>query len=138
MNPNRSSGVLLPIFSLPGDFGCGDFGRGAYQFIDLLKKCGFHYWQVLPFTRTDDCNSPYKSDSAFAGNAFFIDLYDLQERGLLTEVEIKSQLGNPTWTVNYRWLNLTRKPLLQKAYSRITPKLKKEIEAFAQKELVRA
>ena len=43
MNPNRNSGVLLPIFSLPGDFGIGDFGKGAYQFIDLLKKCGFHY-----------------------------------------------------------------------------------------------
>lgn len=131
MNSNRNSGVLLPIFSLPGDFGCGDFGRGAYQFIDLLKKCGFHYWQVLPFTRTDDCNSPYKSDSAFAGNAYFIDLNELKELGLLTETELKSQLGSPDWTVSYSLLSVTRKPLLQKAYNRISPKLREQINTFA-------
>ncbi|MBR5782665.1 MAG: 4-alpha-glucanotransferase [Clostridia bacterium] len=132
MNPNRSSGVLLPIFSLPGDFGCGDFGKGAYAFIDLLKACGFHYWQVLPFTRTDDCNSPYKSDSAFAGNCNFIDLYDLQKMGLLQDIEIKAQLGTPDWRVSYDWLNKTRKPLLQKAFSRADAALKADIAAFAQ------
>lgn len=132
MNHNRNSGVLLPIFSLPGDFGIGDFGKGAYQFIDLLKKCGFHYWQVLPFTRTDKCNSPYKSDSAFAGNANFIDIYELGRLGLLTDAEIKSQLGTPDWTVSYDRLNKTRIPLLKKAYARIDDTTRKNIYAFVQ------
>jgi len=131
MFPKRSSGVLLPIFSLPGDFGSGDFGKGAYEFIDLIKKCGFHYWQVLPFTRTDDCNSPYKSDSAFAGNAYFIDLYELGKLGLLTQTEIKSQLGTPDWTVSYDWLQKTRIPLLQKAHSRMDEPLRKKVLSFA-------
>lgn len=131
MLPKRSSGVLLPIFSLPGDFGCGDFGKGAYKFIDLIKKCGFRYWQVLPFTRTDSCNSPYKSDSAFAGNANFIDLYELASLGLLTPSEIKAQLGTPDWIVSYDRLNKTRTPLLQKAHGRIDKALKKKILDFA-------
>ncbi|MEY3312352.1 MAG: 4-alpha-glucanotransferase, partial [Bacteroidota bacterium] len=32
----RASGVLLHISSLPGPFGCGDFGDIAYMWIDSL------------------------------------------------------------------------------------------------------
>ncbi len=130
MNPNRNSGVLLPIFSLTGPFGCGDFGQGAYDFIDLLKECGFHYWQVLPFTRTDDCNSPYKSDSAFAGNAYFIDLLQLHKAKLITDAELSSQMGYPDWTVSYDLLK-KRKALLQTAASRVSADLKAKINEFA-------
>lgn len=132
MKTKRSSGVLLPIFSLPGDFGIGDFGKGAYQFIDMLHKCGFHYWQILPFTRTDNCFSPYKSDSAFAGNAYFIDIYELCQLGLLTDEEIKAELGAPDWTVSYQRLAKTRVPLLKKAHSRIDNTLKGKLYAFAE------
>ena len=61
----RSAGVLMPIFSLPGDHSCGSFGKEAEKFIDLLVNGGFSYWQVLPFCMTDEYNSPYKSYSAF-------------------------------------------------------------------------
>lgn len=131
MNNKRSSGVLLPIFSLPGAYGCGDFGRGAYDFIDLLKECGFHYWQVLPFTRTDECNSPYKSDSAFAGNLYFIDLEGLREMGLLTKEELNGQKGKPDWTVSYDFLEESRKAILQTAFARCDEGLMEKIRAFA-------
>ncbi len=132
MNKNRSSGVLLPVFSLPSPFGCGDFGAGAYEFIDLLKECGFHYWQVLPFTRTDECNSPYKSDSAFAGNLYFIDLQGLFEMGLLTESELAAQKGLPDWTVSYDLLAKTRKKVLKTAFSRCDQKLRQDIGKFVE------
>ena len=55
---NRKSGVLLHVSSLPGDYSIGNFGKGAFNFIDFLAECGFTYWQVLPFCITDDYNSP--------------------------------------------------------------------------------
>ena len=70
----RGAGVLMPVFSLPGEYSCGGFGKEAENFIDLLVKGGFSYWQVLPFCMTDEYNSPYKSYSAFAGNPYFVDL----------------------------------------------------------------
>ena len=80
----RSSGVLMHISSLPGEFGIGAFGREAFEFIDMLHDAGCAYWQVLPFGPTDVWNSPYASLSAFAGNVNFIDLESLYEEGLLT------------------------------------------------------
>ena len=32
----RGSGILLPIFSLPSDYGIGAFDEAAYHFIDDL------------------------------------------------------------------------------------------------------
>ena len=43
--PDRSSGVLLHITSLPGPHGIGDFGPAAYQFADWLQRTGQHIWQ---------------------------------------------------------------------------------------------
>ena len=37
----RSSGILLPVFSLPGPFGIGDIGLSARNFIDFLQKSEF-------------------------------------------------------------------------------------------------
>ena len=34
----RSSGILMHITSLPSEYGIGDFGKKAYEFIDFLEK----------------------------------------------------------------------------------------------------
>ena len=88
---HRSSGVLLHISSLPGDYGIGSFGQEAVEFARQLHGCGFSFWQTLPFTTTDQYNSPYTSYSAFAGNPFFIDLPSLGRQGLLTDEELAEQ-----------------------------------------------
>ena len=36
----RSSGILMPIFSLPSDYGIGTLGKAAYDFVDFLKAAG--------------------------------------------------------------------------------------------------
>ena len=64
----RSSGVLMHISTLFGNYSIGSFGENAKQFIDFLEKGGFSYWQVLPFYMTDEYNSPYQSYSAFSAN----------------------------------------------------------------------
>ena len=79
----RQTGVLMHISSLHGDYSIGSFGKEAREFADLLAESGFSVWQTLPFCMTDECNSPYKSYSAFGANPFFIDLPTLFEKGLL-------------------------------------------------------
>lgn len=126
----RRSGVLLHISSLPGPFGIGTFGREAFQFIDFLKAGGFRSWQVLPFTIPDACNSPYKSISAFAGNPLFIDPAQLLEEGLITADELaECKVGSP-YRVDFAALYAQRKSLYTKAFSRLSPKQKEQIEHF--------
>ncbi len=83
---NRQAGVLLPISSLPGQYGIGDFGREAYQAIDTFKQAGFKLIQVLPLNPLGYGNSPYQSYSSSAIDPIYIDLQDLLNRGLLTEL----------------------------------------------------
>ena len=40
----RSAGILLPISSLPSDYGIGCFSKSAYEFVDWLKEAGQTYW----------------------------------------------------------------------------------------------
>ena len=85
----RSSGILLPIFSLPGSFGIGDIGKPAREFIDFLKISGQSCWQILPLGPTSRIfgDSPYMSFSAFAGSPLVISLDLLAEHGLITKEE---------------------------------------------------
>ncbi len=131
----RASGVLMPIFSLPGPYGIGSFGKEARLFIDQLKRMGFSYWQILPLGPIDDYYSPYKSDSAFAGNPLFIDLPILYEWDLLTHQELKDSqdLAFP-YLVSYSSVIKNRFDLFKKAYSRLKPPLLAKIELFKEEE----
>ena len=80
----RASGILLPVFSLPSNYGIGTFGKEAYNFVDSLKNAKQKYWQILPLCPTGFGDSPYQSFSTFAGNPYFIDLDLLISEGLLT------------------------------------------------------
>ena len=74
----RTSGVLMPISSLPSPYGIGTMGKDAKKFVDFLEKGGQKYWQILPICPTSYGDSPYQSFSSFAGNPYFIDLDYLQ------------------------------------------------------------
>ncbi len=79
----RASGVLLHPTSLPGPHGSGDLGHDAYHFVDWLVAGGQKLWQILPLTGIGPGNSPYMSNSAFAGNVLLVDLADLHAQGWL-------------------------------------------------------
>ena len=87
---NRSSGILLPISSLPSPYGIGTFGAAAYDFADFLHEAGQKYWQLLPLGPTSYGDSPYQSFSTFAGNPYFVDLDLLIEDGLLLAEEVEA------------------------------------------------
>ncbi len=115
----RTSGILMPIFSLPSPYGIGTFGKAAFDFVDFLKQGGQTYWQILPLNPTNYGDSPYQSFSSFAGNPYFIDLDLLIKDGLLTESEVKSvDFGQSIEKIDYEKLYNNRYPLLKKAYGR--------------------
>ena len=87
---DRSAGILMPVSSLPSNYGIGTFGKCAYEFVDNLVTARQKYWQVLPLGPTSFGDSPYASFSAFAGNPYFIDLDMLIEEGLLTKEYVDS------------------------------------------------
>lgn len=127
---NRSSGVLMHVSSLYGDYSVGSFGKEALEFIDFLSEGGFSYWQVLPFCMTDECNSPYKSFSSFGANPFFIDLPTLKEKGLLTEAELQNAKQNSPYLCEYSRLSSERLDLLRKAARRLNTENRNNVAVF--------
>lgn len=111
----RSSGILMPIFSLPSKYGIGTMGKAAYDFVDFLSASGQKYWQVLPLGHTGFGDSPYQTFSSAAGNPYFIDLDMLVEDGLLAENDLPVATAN-TSKVNYEELQKTRLAILHKAF----------------------
>ena len=116
---SRKSGVLMPVSSLYGEYSIGTFGKAAQEFVDFLKACKFGYWQVLPFNIPDNYNSPYQSISAFAGNHYYIDPLKLYEDGLVTKTELKTQLQNSPYSVEYKKLRQYRLDFLILAFKRL-------------------
>ena len=118
----RQSGILMHISSLYGDYSIGSFGKNAFEFIDFIADCGFSVWQVLPFTVTDEYNSPYKSFSAFGGNPYFIDPEILFEKGYISKADLDNSRQNAPYAAEYKRLAAERMVLLRKAYKNCTDK----------------
>ena len=118
----RTSGILMHITSLPGEYGVGTMGKQAYEFVDFLKKAGQSIWQILPLTPTGFGDSPYQSCSTFAGNHYLIDLPTLVQEGLLTEQDLEGIRWNTSEDkVDFGLLYNNRLKVLRAAYGRFTP-----------------
>ena len=115
----RSSGILMPIFSLPGKYGIGGLTDEAYDFVDFLSSAKQKYWQILPLGPTGYGDSPYQSFSTFAGNPYFIDLDELVKDGLLTEEEcVRYDASGDDEYIDYERVYFNRFDLLRIAYER--------------------
>lgn len=127
----RESGVLLPVASLPSEYGIGCFSKEAYEFVDQLKAGGQKNWQILPLGPTGYGDSPYQSFSTFAGNPYFIDLETLIKEGLLTREECNAcDFGENAEFIDYEKIYFSRFKILRKAFERFTPD--EEFEAFVE------
>lgn len=117
MAKKRECGVLLPVASLPSEYGIGCFSKEAYEFVDFLAKAGQNYWQILPLGPTGYGDSPYQSFSTFAGNPYFIDPKALIEKGWIKKAECdKYDFGDNEQYVDYEKVYLSRFKLLRKAF----------------------
>ncbi len=113
----RSSGLLLPIFSLPSRFGIGDLGKEAYQFAKLLSTSEQYFWQILPLNpiKLEHGNSPYHSCSAFAGNPLLISPELLYQEGLLKKSDLESYYLPEKSEIDFVRIYSLKQNLLQKA-----------------------
>ncbi len=116
----RGSGILLHPTSLPSPFGVGDLGPWAYRFADFLAESRQSYWQLLPTNPTSPAlgNSPYSSDSAFAGSPLLISPELLVNEGLLTDADLLAP-DFPPHIVDYDGAVAFKSHLLRTAYDRV-------------------
>lgn len=132
MSIDRSAGILLPISSLPSNYGIGTLGKEAYNFVDFLEKSKMKYWQILPIGPTSYGDSPYQSFSSCACNPYFIDLDILVEEGLLEKEDLEDlKQFNPAY-VEYWYIYETRFDILRKAYQRGFQRDKKQFKDYHQ------
>ena len=94
----RAAGILMPITSLPSEYGIGCFSKSAYDFVDWLKEAGQSYWQILPLGPTSYGDSPYQSFSTFAGNPYFISLKALVRKASLQRRTVIRSAGEEEQT----------------------------------------
>ncbi len=110
----RRAGVLMPVASLPGEDGIGDFGKKAYDFVDRLQEMGITIWQILPLNPLGYGNSPYQPYSSFAGDEVYINLNLLKEAGYLKEKD--TAYGKKSSRIDYDGVRSYKTKYLQKAY----------------------
>ena len=129
----RSSGILMPISSLPSPHGIGTLGAEARKFVDFLADAGQSWWQILPVGPTSYGDSPYQSFSAYAGNPYLIDLDLLCEDGLLTPAEVNAvSWGMDPARVDYSAIYNGRFPLLHLAMERGWERDADKVKAFSE------
>lgn len=130
----RASGVLLHPTSLPGPHGSGDLGREAYHFVDWLVSAGQQLWQLLPLAGIGPGNSPYMSNSAFAGNPLLVDLAELHQHGWLDPADLAPVPGLDAQAVDYAVVHAFRMARLAKAAARFavqgTPEQQADFQTF--------
>lgn len=128
---NRSAGILLPISSLPSNYGIGTFGKAAYEFVDFLKKSGQKYWQILPIGPISYGDSPYSPFSVYAGNPYYIDLDILIDEGILTKDELAPlDFLNHERSIDYENQFNVRYKILKKIYDNLKEKYSNEIANY--------
>ncbi|MCL2162873.1 MAG: 4-alpha-glucanotransferase [Oscillospiraceae bacterium] len=128
---NRSSGILMHLSSLPGEFECGTMGAEARSFIDMIAGMGYTYWQLLPINPVNVGMSPYSNQSLFAGNPSFIEPSYLVDEGLLTASEVNDTKPGLNENGPAASVDIKRLILLRKAYTRLTGEAMNAVKAFA-------
>ena len=88
---DKSCGVLLHPTSLPSEYGIGDFGKSAYDFLDFLSDGKQKLWQILPLNPPGIGDSPYMALSASAGNPLLIAPEILMQEGLVSPKTVAAE-----------------------------------------------
>ncbi len=116
----KKAGILMPVFSIGGRHGCGDFGKDSYRFVDMIHQCGFSIWQILPLNPLGNGNSPYMSYSSFAMDEVYISLDLLADMGLIKKAPSYRRRAK---RVDYQAVRKFKEPYLKEAFKNFKPDL---------------
>jgi 4-alpha-glucanotransferase len=127
----RSAGILVHPTSLPGPFGAGDLAS-ARRFVRYLADAGQTFWQMLPVGPIGRGNSPYDSESSFAGAPILVSLERLAERGWLSPADLQPTRGLTDRRVAFDAVRAFREPRLRKAFAQFesSPRERRALDAF--------
>lgn len=106
--------------SLPSPYGVGDFGPGAFSFIDSLAEANQSYWQILPIGNTDDSGCPYATDSAFGCAEFFISPEMLIKEYGLDPLAFNHYFLS-TKKVDFKQVRANKRKILEMVYKNFLP-----------------
>ena len=133
----RSSGVLLPLTSLPGPFGIGDLGPTAIHWIDTLATARQVWWQLLPVGPTGYGDSPYQSPSTFAGNLNLISPEVLRTDDLASATDVEA-VELPEGPIEYTAVIRAKRQIISTAFKRFqagdAPNLQAPFHQFLERE----
>jgi 4-alpha-glucanotransferase len=129
ISSTRQAGACLHITSLPGNYGIGEIGAAAREFIDVLSSMNLSVWQILPTGPTGYGDSPYQSLSTFAGNELFIDIDSLIELGLVMPDEASALRDLPRHMVDFGRLIPLKHALLATAADKFESRATSDMQA---------
>lgn len=116
----KYSGILCHFTSLPSEYGAGDFGPCAYDFVDKLAQANQRLWQVLPIGNTDSSGCPYATDSAF-GCAEFLVSPELLIKDMGLNPTVFLEFRSHSKKVDYQKLQENKRRILEYAYLNFVP-----------------
>lgn len=128
---DKNFGVLCHVSSLASNYGVGDVGCSAREFIKFLANNKIDVWQILPLNVTNEYNCPYGSNNAFSIDPMFVCPEDLLKRKLIKSKHLKALKGlKDTYKVDYETVKQEKEELLKIAFKKVNKQLKEEIEEF--------
>ena len=128
MQLQRQAGMLIPLFSIPSEYGIGDLGSGAYECLRFMEQSGLKVLQILPIGPTGNA-CPYQCFSSFAGNPLFIDPEGLVEMGLMSAGDLEP-LKSHGLTIDYERVTKAKYEFFWRAFKNLTPTIKNEVDRF--------
>lgn len=113
----KDFGILCHVSSLPNEFGIGDFGKSAFEFVDFLKAQKINIWQILPLNIANDFNCPYGAMSFLTIDTMFVDVEALVREEMLEKRDLcglKKHKNDKR--IDFEFVRAEKKRLLEKAY----------------------
>lgn len=128
---DKKLGVLLPIASLNSQYGIGDFGKSAREFIDFLSENDYKLWEILPLNNLDHANCPYSSNAALSIEELYMDLEPFYKSRLVRKAELQplTEFAN-TRDIEYEKVIPLKKEIISIIFDRLSLKKKDEIKKF--------
>lgn len=136
MELTKGSGVLLHPSSLPSNYGIGDLGLEAHEFVDFLANSRQKYWQILPLNPPGYGDSPYQAFSAFAGNPLLISPGKLIQEGLLDIRDIENIPQYNSNKVEFAKVKAYKYKLFRTAFKKFKPDQCRKYQDFQRENIL--